>query len=65
MIQIGTDGTGSVGTPGSELHGVAQQGEYPIMPEQAGQDSKSNITTADDQKFLHGAILPDSYFQGD
>ena len=59
------DGSGSVGAPESELRGVAQQGEYPIMSEQAGQDSASNITTADDQKFLHGAILPDSYFQGD
>ena len=59
-IKIGKQGAGAAGTPDRQLRRVAQQGEDPIMAEQMGQGSASHITAADDQKFLHGAILPDS-----
>ena len=59
-IKIGKEGAGAPGTPNRKLRWVTQQGEDPIMAEQTGQGSSSHIPAADDQKFLHGAILPDS-----
>jgi hypothetical protein len=59
-IKIGKQGAGAAGAPERKLRRVTQQGEDPIMAEQTGQGSASHITAADDQKFLHGAILPDS-----
>ena len=59
-IKIGKEGAGAPGAPECKLRWVTQQGEDPIMAEQTGQGSSSHIPAADDQKFLHGAILPDS-----
>ena len=48
-IQIGKNGAGAAGAPEGELRRIAQQGENPIMAEQAGQDAAGNISTPDDQ----------------
>ena len=47
-------------SPDGTLRRIAQQRIDPEMSEQMGQGASSNITAADDQKFLHHGILPDS-----
>jgi len=51
--------------PEGALGRVAQQRENTVMAAQAGQDAAGNVTAADDQKFLHCAILPDWDISGE
>jgi len=59
-VKIGKNGPDTFRSPDGTLRRIAQQGVDPVVAEQMGQGAASNITAADDQKFLHDGILPDS-----
>ena len=65
LVQISKDRTGAPVAPESELLRVAYQCEDAIVAEEVWQQTAGNISTADDQKFLHCAILPESDISGD
>jgi ferredoxin len=65
LIEVGKHGSGPVFAPEGALGRVAQQRENTVMAAQAGQDAAGNVTAADDQKFLHCAILPDWDISGE
>ena len=62
---ISKDRTGAPAAPESELLRIAYQCEDAVVAEQVWQQTAGNISTADDQKFLHCAILPDSDISGE
>ena len=65
LVQISKDRTGAPVAPESELLRVAYQCEDAVVAEEVWQQTAGNISTADDQKFLHCAILPESDISGD
>lgn len=58
-IEIGNHRTHPLAAPERRLRRVAQQGENPVAAKQMGKGATGNVAAPDNEKCLHGRILPD------
>lgn len=58
-IEIGNQRTHPLAAPEWRLRRIAQQGENPVAAKQMGKRATGNVAAPDNEKCLHGRILPD------
>ena len=64
-IKVGNQWTDPFAAPERRLRGVAQQGKNPVASAQMGKGATGNVAAPDNEKCLHGRILPESPHNGD
>ena len=58
-IKVGNQGTDPLAAPEWRLRRIAQQGKNPVASAQMGKGATGNVAAADNEKGLHGRILPE------
>ena len=58
-VEVGNQRTHPLVTPECRLRRITQQGENPVTAKQMGKGATGNVAAPDNEKCLHGRILPD------